>query len=124
MEFQLSTPEKGIIDITSEIEERLEGNGVCIIQVPHTTAGLTVNEAESNLLEDLEDFLEENVPDKDYKHDKIDNNARAHLKTMLLSGSVTLPYENGKLDLGTWQSVLFVENDGPRTRKVKITKLN
>ena len=52
-----------------------------------------------------------------YEHDKIDNNARSHLKSFLLSSSETLPVKNGKLDLGTWQSVFFIELDGPRTNR-------
>lgn len=62
--------------------------------------------------------LENLVLDKfSYEHDKIDNNARSHLKSFLLSSSETLPVKNGKLDLGTWQSVFFIELDGPRTNR-------
>ncbi|MFB6208018.1 MAG: secondary thiamine-phosphate synthase enzyme YjbQ [Candidatus Nanohaloarchaea archaeon] len=124
MEFEVNTQETGVKDLTREIEDRLDiENGICLVHVPHTTAGITVNENEERLLEDLESLLEELVPGKGYLHDEIDDNAAAHLRSIILGDSVTLPVSNGNLELGTWQSVLLVESDGPRTRKVRLKTL-
>lgn len=88
--------------------------------VLHTTAALTVNEAESNLLTDVESFLEEAVDDGGWAHDSLDGNGDSHLRAMLVGPSVTVPVAGGALDLGTWQSVLLVECDGPRSRRVSV----
>ncbi|MFB6070301.1 MAG: secondary thiamine-phosphate synthase enzyme YjbQ [Halanaeroarchaeum sp.] len=112
-------------DITDQVGEAVPldvGQGLCTVYVPHTTAGVTVNEAESRLLDDLEAMLADVVPaDDDYGHDQIDDNADAHLRSALLGQSVTIPVSTGDLDLGTWQSVLFFEGDGPRRRHVDVT---
>lgn len=108
-------------DITPAVQERLPDmdNGLCHLFVQHTTAGLTINEAETNLMGDMEAFLESLAPQGDgYDHDRIDNNADAHLRSMLLGSSVSVPIVGGDLDLGTWQQILFFEGDGPRTRTV------
>ena len=81
---------------------------------------MTVNEAESRLLGDFETALGDFVPDDGWAHDQIDDNADAHVRAMLVGPSVTLPVAEGILKLGTWQSVLLVECDGPRTRKVQV----
>lgn len=113
-----------IVDITDDIVSILPTSvetGVCTISVTHTTAGVIVNEAESRLLDDIEEFLEMLVPESEsYRHDEIDNNAIAHLRSILLGQSVTVPVRDGGLYLGTWQRVLLVESDGPRTRTVAI----
>ena len=77
----------------------------------------------SGLLRDIQFILDNLISDKySYSHDRIDNNARSHLKSFLLSSSECLPIKNGKLDLGTWQSVFFIELDGPRAgRTVTLT---
>ena len=85
----------------------------------HTTSGLTINENEAGLVSDMETVFEI-IPDKSYLHDRIDNNARSHLQSMLLEHSIVLPISNFRLDLGTWQSVFFVELDGPRKRNVQV----
>ena len=105
-----------IIDITSKINDLLDINeGIVSIFSRHSTSAIVVNENESGLLSDLEFTLDNLITDKySYSHDRIDNNARSHLKSFLLSSSESLPVKNGKLDLGTWQSVLFIELDGPR----------
>ncbi|MEA5387933.1 secondary thiamine-phosphate synthase enzyme YjbQ [Haloarculaceae archaeon H-GB11] len=112
-------------DVTDEVSDAVPSDvedGVCTVFVPHTTAGVVVNEAESGLLGDVERKLQDIAPQGDsYAHDTIDGNADAHLRTMLLGNSVTVPVENGDLALGTWQSVLFVECDGPRTRSLTVT---
>ena len=116
-----------IIDITSQINEKIDINeGIVNIFSKHSTSAIAVNENESGLLADLELMLEDLVSDKySWKHDLIDNNAKSHLKSFLLSSSETIPISNGKLDLGTWQSVFFIELDGPRKdRTVNLTFIN
>ena len=111
------------VDVTDRVERKVpdDATGACTVFVPHTTAGLVVNEAESGLLADLEDYLRRLAPDDgDYRHDRIDDNADAHLRATMLGESVSVPVRDGELALGTWQSVLFVECDGPRTRQVDV----
>ena len=108
-----------IIDITSKINDLIDvETGIISIFSRHSTSAIVVNENESGLLNDLEFMLDNIVEDKfRYQHDRIDNNARSHLKSFLLSSSEALPIRNGKLDLGTWQSVFFIELDGPRRNR-------
>lgn len=113
-----------IIDITSEINQEIDiESGIANIFSKHSTSAIVVNENERGLLEDLELMLSDLVSDKySWQHDRIDNNAKSHLKSFLLSSSETIPISNGKLDLGTWQSVFFIELDGPRkNRTVNLT---
>lgn len=111
-----------VVDITDRVRAALPetADGTATIFVRHTTAGVTVNEAESGLLEDIEAFLESSVDDRERRHDRIDDNADSHLRATLLGPSSTVPVTAGGLDLGTWQSVLFVECDGPRSRTVEV----
>ena len=105
-----------IIDITSTINELIDvENGIISIFSKHSTSAIVVNENESGLLNDLEFTLNNLITEKfTYQHDRIDDNAKSHLKSFLLSSSECLPIKNGRLDLGTWQSVFFIELDGPR----------
>lgn len=123
MQFQVSTDERlQVVDVTSEVESALpaDAEGVVTVVSKHTTAGITVNEAESRLLGDVETFLREQVPDSGWAHDDLDDNADSHLRALLVGASETLPVSGGSLDLGTWQSVLLVDCDGPRTRTVEV----
>lgn len=108
-----------IIDITSMINQEIDiDSGIVNIFSKHSTSAIVVNENESGLLDDLELMLSDLVSDKySWKHDNIDNNAKSHLKSFLLSSSETIPITQGKLDLGTWQSVFFIELDGPRKNR-------
>jgi secondary thiamine-phosphate synthase enzyme len=108
-----------IIDITSRINNLIDvETGIISIFSRHSTSAIVVNENEKGLLKDLEFTLNNLITDKySYSHDRIDNNARSHLKSFLLSSSEALPIKNGKLDLGTWQSVFFIELDGPRNNR-------
>ena len=113
-----------IIDITSKINELIDiDEGIVSVFSRHSTSAIVVNENESGLLSDLEFTLNNLITDKySYSHDRIDDNARSHLKSFLLSSGECLPVKNGKLDLGTWQSVFFIELDGPRhARTVTLT---
>ncbi|MEF8978850.1 MAG: secondary thiamine-phosphate synthase enzyme YjbQ [Haloarculaceae archaeon] len=122
-EFTVQTDGRlSVVDVTDRIEDVLpaEASGTATVFVRHTTAGVTVNEAEPRLLSDFERALGELIPDDGWQHDEIDDNADSHLRAMLVGPGATVPVENGSLDLGTWQSVLFVECDGPRTRTVEV----
>jgi len=112
-----------LIDITGEVKgivsSKSVDSGVCVIFTKHTTTGIIINENEAGLKKDILTLLNELVPKgKGYLHDRIDNNAHAHLRAVVLGSSVTIPIEKSTLALGTWQSILFVECDGPRRREV------
>jgi secondary thiamine-phosphate synthase enzyme len=113
-----------MIDITNDIqktvlEEKIE-NGIIIVYVPHTTAGITINEgADPSVQRDIIETLKKLIPEHgDYRH--MEGNSDAHIKASLLGSSVTVIVENNKLVLGTWQHIFFYEGDGPRNRKVYI----
>lgn len=125
----IETPEGASVrDVTEEVRDAVPvevGQGLCTVYVPHTTAGVFVNEAEPGLVGDLETLVERLVPEgEEYRHDSVDDNASAHLRSALLGQSVTIPVSRGDLDLGTWQSVLFFEGDGPRSRTLEVTVLS
>jgi secondary thiamine-phosphate synthase enzyme len=113
-----------LVDVTAAVADAVPSavdSGVCTVFVPHTTAGVIVNEAESRLLGDLQEALERLAPRGDgYAHDAVDDNADAHLRAMLLGESASVPVTDGGLDLGTWQSILFAECDGPRDRSLDV----
>lgn len=112
-----------VVEITDQVSATLPDDltGTCTIFIPHTTAGVTINEHESGLLADIERMLRTVVTDdEDYDHDRIDDNASAHLRSILLGSDVTVPVTDGNLDLGTWQSILLIEGDGPRRRRVAV----
>ncbi|MFD1642830.1 secondary thiamine-phosphate synthase enzyme YjbQ [Halohasta litorea] len=122
-EFTVETAEKTtVVDITDRVAKTLpaDAEGVCTVFVRHTTAGVVVNENEHRLREDLANGLETLVPDEGWSHDTLDGNADSHVRAILLGESVTVPVRDGTLDLGRWQSVLFMECDGPRTRSVDV----
>lgn len=123
MRFTVETDGRTAVhDLTNRVTAVLppDAEGVATVFVRHTTAGVVVNEAEERLLSDVETFVDDHVPDAGWDHDEIDDNADAHLRALLLGESVTVPVADGELDLGTWQSVLLVECDGPRTREVDV----
>jgi len=110
------------VDITDEVEKVVRDsgvkNGVCYLYVPHTTAGITINEgADPSVRKDIINALKKIAPyGAGYSH--MEGNADSHIKTTLVGSSVNVFIENGKLILGQWQSIFFCEFDGPRTRKV------
>jgi len=110
------------IDITDRVAATLpaDADGVCTVFSQHTTMGVVVNEAESRLLADLADALGELVADDGWQHDQIDDNADSHVRAMLVGESVTVPVDDGELQLGRWQSILAIECDGPRSRTLDI----
>lgn len=112
-----------VLDITDMISSaKTIKDGVIVIHIPHTTAGLMINENESNLRKDMERFFG-SLAKGEWQHNTIDNNAEAHLVSSTLNSSISIPVESGELALGTWQSILFVELDGPRQRSVYLKEL-
>ena len=112
-----------LLDITDDVAEVVRDvkSGICVIFTKHTTSAVIINENESGLRNDILDLLNKIAPVGGvYKHDKIDNNAHSHLISIILGASVTIPIENGDLVLGTWQSIFFVECDGPRNRELYV----
>ncbi|MDQ2072398.1 secondary thiamine-phosphate synthase enzyme YjbQ [Haloarcula sp. H-GB4] len=111
-----------VIDITDRVRDVIpeDAEGTCTVFVRHTTAGITVNEAEPRLLGDLGDALGDLIPDSGWDHDELDGNADSHVRAMFVGPSETIPVRDGDLDMGTWQSVLFVDCDGPRERAVDV----
>ena len=113
------------LDITDQVQKALDdldiNNGSVTVFIPHTTAGITINEnADPDLIIDLRASLEGLVPlHAGYKHDEGDS--AAHVKASLMGSSVHVPVESGSLQLGTWQAIYFCEFDGPRTRKVWVS---
>ncbi|EKF86406.1 secondary thiamine-phosphate synthase enzyme YjbQ [Methanobacterium formicicum] len=115
-----------IHDITQDVEAVLKNSGISegLLNVysHHSTSGVVINENESGLVKDFQLALQKLVPEgAGYQHDRIDNNADSHIRGFLLGGSETIPVEDGRLMLGTWQSIFFVELDGPRQRKLTVT---
>ncbi len=114
----------GLVDITSEID-RLVGKsgvdqGLCMLYVPHTTAGVTINEsADPSVKSDILMVLNQMVPwEANYGH--LEGNSPAHVKSTLVGPSELIAIEKGRLVLGTWQGVFFCEFDGPRNRKMHV----
>jgi secondary thiamine-phosphate synthase enzyme len=112
------------VDITSDVQKIVKESGikagVCYVYVPHTTAGVTINEgADPSVVRDIQTALNRLIPHGgDYKH--MEGNSDAHIKTSLLGSCQTVIIDQGKLLLGTWQALFFCEFDGARSRKVQV----
>jgi secondary thiamine-phosphate synthase enzyme len=130
-EISLRTERKTqLVDITRDVEEALDaadGASAALVYVPHTTAGVTVNEhADPAVARDLEKALERMVGDDwGWQHVEAgEENAPSHVRASLAGPQVLVPLDGGRLALGTWQGIFFCEFDGPRSRKVYVTALN
>jgi secondary thiamine-phosphate synthase enzyme len=129
-EIGLATQRKTqVVEITREVEEALDGAtgaSAALVFVPHTTAGVTINEhADPAVARDLEAAMERLVGD-DWGWQHIEDgeeNAPSHVRASLAGPQVLIPVADGKLALGTWQGIFFCEFDGPRQRKVYVTAL-
>ena len=117
------------IDITEDVKREVERSGVreglVNVYTRHTTASIVINEDEEGLLKDFLASLQRIVPDDiyNYLHNRIDNNASSHIRSLILSPEVSVPIKEGELWLGTWQSIFFLELDGPGGRSFAITVL-
>ncbi len=123
--FQVRTSSQTeFVDITRSVQEAVKktgvAEGICIIFIPHTTAGVTINEnADPSVVQDIIMELNKIVPFKDqYRH--MEGNSPAHIKATLVGCSQMVFVESGKLVLGTWQGIFFCEFDGPRSRNVHV----
>lgn len=126
IEFEISTRAKEeFIDMTSRVRKIIEDSGIrtgiCTVFVPHTTAGVTINEnadpsVQSDILNTLRTMVPETLP---YSH--MEGNSPAHVKASLMGSSAQIIINEGELVLGTWQGIYFCEFDGPRRRKVYIS---
>ena len=123
--FEVKTSRRSqLIDITERVAEAVERSGVkeglCHVFVPHTTAGVTVNEgADPDVASDIASHMAELVP-KEAAFEHEEGNSDSHIKTVLVGPSCAVPVREGKLGLGTWQAVFLCEWDGPRTRRVEV----
>lgn len=125
MSFQVKTSARSdAVDVTALVAEKVRESGIedgiCWVYVPHTTAGVTINEgADPAVMEDVLRTLDSLIPWKaNYRH--TEGNAAAHIKTTLTGSSVTVFVEKGRLLLGTWQRIFLCDYDGPRTRTVHV----
>ena len=112
------------IDITEMVQDVVKeagvAKGICYLYVPHTTAGITINEgADPSVQRDIQNTLSRIIP-HDFNYAHREGNADAHIKSTLVGTSVNLIIEDGKLLLGTWQSIFFCEFDGPRHRRIAL----
>jgi secondary thiamine-phosphate synthase enzyme len=112
------------VDITRLVQEALDNSGVqhgsCQVFVPHTTAGVTINEnADPDVRRDIMTSLDRLVPWQDNYHHS-EGNSAAHIKASLMGFTVSIPVDSGRLVLGTWQCIYFCEFDGPRSRNVVV----
>jgi len=111
-----------LIDITKQVESIVMKSGVkqglCNVYVPHATGAITINEnADPNIKDDITDALNKLIKEGGWRHDRIDNNAAAHIKASIVGPSETIPINNNELVLGTWQNIFFCDFDGPRDRR-------
>lgn len=112
------------VRITDEVERIVSESGIqegmCLVSAMHITAGVWVNDAESGLLQDIDEWLEELAPfQESYRHHRTgETNGDSHLKSLLVHHQVIVPVTGGKLDLGTWQQIYYAEFDGQRKKRV------
>jgi secondary thiamine-phosphate synthase enzyme len=117
--------DRQVLDITDRVQESVSESGIdsglCNVFVTHTTAGITAGESTEGTDEDLMEVLERLIPKIKFRHEHDPSHAPDHMISSILGPSVTIPIRGGKLQLGTWQSVLLVECNGPRERNVVVT---
>ena len=124
LEFSIKTiNHTQFLEITDRIQQAVDqsgvGDGICVAAIPHTTAGIMVNEnADPDVVTDMIYALEKAVPWQDSQYRHGEGNTAAHVKSSMIGHSVTLIIKSGKLQFGTWQGVYLCEFDGPRNRKV------
>lgn len=125
MEYSIKTTRsQEFVDITHIVQDEVKRSGVkeglVIVSIPHTTAGITINEnADPDVVHDILSSLNEVFPVLgDYRH--MEGNSHAHIKASLMGSSCNVIIERGELALGIWQGIYFCEFDGPRNRKIKI----
>lgn len=129
MEYEITIEterEQEVVDITQEVKNVIKKskvkNGICLLFVKHATAAIILNESwDPKVGEDFLDAMNRMVPlHAGWKHDTVDNNAAAHIKSAIVGPSEMIILENGELHLGTWQQIALVDFDGPRKRRVLV----
>lgn len=119
-----TTQVRQAVDLTDQVNRQISQHkiqeGLCVLFIQHTTAALTVGEVGEGTEEDLLDVLKEMIPKMRFRHAHDPSHAPAHMIASILGPSLTLPIAHGRLSLGTWQSVLLIEMDGPRERTVLV----
>lgn len=126
-EFSVKTSKRQeIVDITDKVNEIIKNSkvkqGLAVVYTPHATAAITINENyDPNVCVDILDALRKLVPAGVWKHDRVDSNADAHIKSAMIGPSEAIPIKDGKLTLGTWQALMLADFDGPRNRKVIVS---
>jgi len=120
-----SSKRNELIDINHEVEDIVSKSGIkegiCNIYAPHATCGIIINENyDPNICLDIVDLLKEYIPQGKWRHDRIDNNADAHIKAAIVGPSETIPISEGRLVMGRWQSIMLADFDGPRERKIVV----
>jgi secondary thiamine-phosphate synthase enzyme len=114
---------RSVVNVTRLVEDFVKesgvANGMVLVFLPHATAGFLLNEDEPNLRMDYSSFFEKLAPKEgEYMHNRIDDNADAHLLASLFKQFLVLPVIDGKLSRGTWQEIILLDFDGPRTRRI------
>jgi secondary thiamine-phosphate synthase enzyme len=125
--FQVPT-RRALINITSEVNQALRESGIqeglCLVNAMHITASVFINDDESGLHQDYEDWLEElapHAPIEQYRHNRTgEDNADAHLKRQIMGREVVVAVTNGRLDFGTWEQIFYGEFDGRRRKRVLV----
>lgn len=117
-----------LVDINDKVQEIVSKSGVkdgiCCVFCQHATSAIIINENyDPNVCLDIIDALSKLIPAGKWRHDSVDNNADAHIKAAIVGPSETVPIKDGKLQLGTWQSFMFLELDGPRNNRKVIVKI-
>ncbi len=121
-----TTKHREYINITDKVEKVVYDSGIeegfVLVSAMHITAGVYVNDAESGLIEDIDEWLERLAPYRDgYRHHHTgETNGDSHLKNLLIGHEVIVPITNGRLDLGTWQQIYYAEFDGQRRKRLII----
>jgi len=119
--------DKQVLDITDRVQQYVSecevGSGLCSVFVTHTTAAITTGESTEGTDEDLMEVLERVIPKIKFRHEHDPSHAPDHMISSIVGPSVSIPIRGGKLQLGTWQSILLVECNGPRERSVVVTVL-
>ncbi|MFH1328072.1 MAG: secondary thiamine-phosphate synthase enzyme YjbQ [Candidatus Bathyarchaeota archaeon] len=123
-----STKRIDLIDITRHVENFVRRcgvtDGLCLVYALHTTAAIIVNEHEGGLIQDIISKVEQTFPrGAGYLHDRIDDNADAHLASTFIGPSKTFPIKDNKIIRGTWQNIFFLETDGPRSQREVIMEI-
>ncbi len=120
-----TTEEKQIINITQQIEEILpkKQEGICHIHIKHTTAALTTANLDPGTDQDMLDAFNEMIPHLDYRHPHNPSHVPDHIWSSIIGNSVTIPFADGKLELGAWQNIVLIEFNGPRERSLVVNFL-